>query len=189
VTTYLPQSDYIIEVWEPSTTQAIPTLLTQNYSIIVCNSDAWYLDCGFGGWVVEGNNWCSPYKEWQLIYDNKPYQALNGNWIITDPTQRKRILGGEVSLWSEQADALSMDSRIWPRAAASAERLWSDPTTNWLTADDRMQLHRYRLVDRGVGADTLQPYWCLQNQGLCTLHNQHKDPKKEIYEQLINNNK
>jgi len=168
---FLPPSEYIIEVWDISTsTTTVPDLLDLGYRLITANSDAWYLDCGFGGWVAAGNNWCSPYKAWQLMYDNRPYQSLDKSWIITDPAQRKNLLGGEAALWSEQADGLSMDSRAWPRAAAVAERLWSDPDNDWLQADDRMQLHRARLVSRGVKADALQPPWCLQNQGKCTLH-------------------
>lgn len=39
--------------------------------------------------------------------------------------QRKLILGGEVCMWAEQINARSIDSRIWPRTAAIAERFWS----------------------------------------------------------------
>jgi hexosaminidase len=36
-----------------------------------------------------------------------------------------RILGGEACMWNEYASSETVDSRIWPRAAAVSERYWS----------------------------------------------------------------
>jgi hexosaminidase len=41
------------------------------------------------------------------------------------PDQQKLILGGEICMWAEQINPDSIDSRIWPRSLAIAERFWS----------------------------------------------------------------
>ncbi|KAL1500965.1 hypothetical protein ABEB36_006375 [Hypothenemus hampei] len=157
----LPPSKYLLQVWERSDDLRIQTLLEKNYSLILSNYDALYLDCGFGGWVDDGQNWCSPYKTWQTIYDNKP-EVIAGN-------RTSQILGGETALWTEESGTNSLDSRLWPRAAAFAETLWTSPSTNWEQAQERFLIHRERLVALGIDADEIQPEWCRRNQHNCRL--------------------
>ncbi len=45
--------------------------------------------------------------------------------IDLNDEQRARVFGGEATMWSEHVTIETVDSRIWPRTAAIAERFWS----------------------------------------------------------------
>ena len=50
---------------------------------------------------------------------------MSGPAADLSPDEKLRILGGEACMWSEYVNAENVDSRIWPRNGAIAERLWS----------------------------------------------------------------
>ncbi|XP_029052916.1 chitooligosaccharidolytic beta-N-acetylglucosaminidase isoform X1 [Osmia bicornis bicornis] len=160
----LDPDKYIIQIWTTAKDPTVARLLRNNFRVIFSNYDALYLDCGFSAWIGDGNNWCSPYKGWQKVYENSPFKIIRSQGL---EMKRNLVLGGEATLWTEQADSVSVDSKLWPRSAALAERLWAEPNSSWIYAEHRMLRHRQRLVKRGILADALEPEWCLQNQGHC----------------------
>jgi hexosaminidase len=57
--------------------------------------------------------------------DHYVADPLGGKAATLTPEEQQRILGGEATMWSEFTTPEIIDSRIWPRTAAIAERLWS----------------------------------------------------------------
>jgi len=73
-----------------------------------------------------------------------------GDAQLTEEEQ-SRILGGEATMWSELVTPLTIDSRIWPRTAAIAERFWSPQNIN--NVDDmkkRLKNVSFQLEELGL---------------------------------------
>lgn len=146
INTHLDKERYIVEVWEPVGSPLLHKLLRMGYQTVSVPKDIWYLDHGFWG-ATKFSNWRKMYAHMLPRDDN--------------------MLGGEVAMWTEYLDEQALDTRVWPRAAAVAERLWSDPTADVLSAEARMQRQRTRLIKRGLRADAISPAWCSQHDSRC----------------------
>jgi hexosaminidase len=71
---------------------------------------------------------------------------LDGAARLLDAEQTSRILGGEACMWSEYVSPETVDSRIWPRMAAIAERFWSPREVK----DTQSMYERLEAVSRGL---------------------------------------
>jgi len=67
------------------------------------------------------------------------------------PSEAEHVLGGEATMWSEWVSPETIDSRIWPRTAAIAERLWSARTvTDVNDMYRRLDVMSVRLEELGL---------------------------------------
>jgi len=160
----LPPSEFILQIWDNVNGSIAPSLLKEGYEILLSHTDYTYLDCGEPGWVKPGGYWCQPFLEWYKLYSY--VQDIRKAW---DLTSTEGIIGGEVVAWGEGIDQHNFDSKTWPRGAALAEALWSDPAGTWWEAKYRMYHHRQRMADQGIDAAAMQTQWCLYNDG-CYIH-------------------
>uniref|UniRef100_A0A8C2WBQ5 Beta-hexosaminidase n=1 Tax=Cyclopterus lumpus TaxID=8103 RepID=A0A8C2WBQ5_CYCLU len=95
-------------------------------------------------------------QDWRNYYTVQP---LNFSGTAE---QKKLVIGGEVCMWGEYVDATNLTPRLWPRASAAAERLWSDEkqTSSVDKAFPRLQDFRCKLVRRGIRAEPLYVGHC-----------------------------
>lgn len=123
----------IIQVWKPFWKIEIATVTKNNWSTIL--SSCWYLDhLDTGG-------------DWLKFYTCEPTDFPGTG------DQHQLVLGGEACMWSESVSNANIVSRIFPRASATAEKLWSDVGVNNSTeAAPRLEEQTCRMVNRGIPA-------------------------------------
>lgn len=99
--------DVVIQSWRGP--EGLKKAAKEGYNVILSNG--YYIDLSQPAWKH---------------YMNDPLPANTG--LTTEEEQR--ILGGEATMWSEMVTPETVDSRIWPRTVAIAERLWSPREVN-----------------------------------------------------------
>lgn len=123
---------------------------------IASQEDPWDLNTGMGRWYEEADG--MPYNSWQRVYEHRPWN--HGGVGIFE--------GGEATVWSSSLSGGGLDARVWPRAAALAERLWSDRAEGATRpVHARLDVQRSRLVARGIQAAPLWSMWCTHNTYTC----------------------
>ncbi|XP_069046856.1 beta-hexosaminidase subunit alpha [Lepisosteus oculatus] len=137
--------DTVVHVWKGNTAQYLhemSSITAKGLKVLL--STPWYLNVIHYG------------QDWQAAYEVQP---LN---FAGTPEQKKLVMGGEACMWGEYVDATNLSPRLWPRASAVAERLWSNETqtSSARAAYPRLVEFRCRLLRRGVQAEPLYVGYC-----------------------------
>lgn len=138
----------VIDVWKGFDTATIENATKRGYPVLI--SGCWYLD--------------HLKDTWSDYYHCEPL-AFNGTH-----SQKKLIMGGHASMWGERVDASNFMERVWPRASAVAERLWSGSLPKAYhdmiagNVEDRIAQFRCFMVLRGVSAAPVGPGSCEHEQ-------------------------
>lgn len=126
----------IIDVWKGFDRKTIEDATRSGFKVIL--SGCWYLDF--------------LSSDWEKFYSCNP-----GNF--TGPIAL--LLGGHASMWGEHVDASNFMSRVWPRASAVAERLWTgDVSIAQANVKQRISVFRCRMVQQGFNAQPIGPGFC-----------------------------
>lgn len=136
------QPGTVVQVWkEDMYNKEVSQITDAGFPVIL--SAPWYLDVISYG------------QDWRTYYQVEP---LN---FPASQQQKNLLIGGEACLWGEYVDATNLTPRLWPRASAVGERLWSQKNVRSMSgAYDRLTRHRCRMVRRGIAAEPLFTGYC-----------------------------
>ena len=124
--------------------------------LIVSFIDYLYLNLGVG--FIWGNDF-GQFITWLKVY-NLPLKFAE----IDD----SRILGAEAALWTEVSNEDTLDTYLWIRASALAERLWN-PSIKQTEVElvQRLVSQKERMQSRGIKVAPVSSSLCESNPGLC----------------------
>ncbi|CAF4499745.1 unnamed protein product [Rotaria socialis] len=150
----------IIQVWKDSSDNSafgswaayLNQAANEGYNVIL--SSPWYVN--YISYGKYNTNTSVMNLEFFKYYEVEPLRGFTGS-----DEAKKRILGGEACLWAEFVDGTNLLARLWPKASAVAERLWSAASVN--NSEDaqfRLDVHRCRLLRRGIPAQPILNGYC-----------------------------
>ncbi|NXV77618.1 HEXB hexosaminidase, partial [Atlantisia rogersi] len=120
--------DTVVQVWK-NNLYALELSSVTGAGLTAVLSAPWYLD-----YISYGQDW-------------KKYYSIEPLNFPGSEKQKKLLIGGEACLWGEFVDATNLTPRLWPRASAVGERLWSSRNvTNLKDAYTRLTNHRCRML-------------------------------------------
>ncbi|XP_041375502.1 beta-hexosaminidase subunit beta-like [Gigantopelta aegis] len=139
----------IVEIWkdmDPGYREELAKTTSLGYTTLL--SACWYLN------YITVN--ISTTIHWPDYYLCDPHD-FDGT-----EAQKKLVIGGEACMWTEFVDGTNVIPRLWPRAAAAAERLWSPQSIRDIEeAAPRIEEHRCRMLRRGIQAEPINgPGFC-----------------------------
>lgn len=122
----------VVHVWTGAWQKLLENATKAGHPVLL--SACWYLDHIAGG------------GDWRKYYRCDPL-SFAGSANVTH-----LMLGGEACMWGEFVDRNNIHPRIWPRASAAAERLWSNAKQDENKAAQRLEEHACRMNRRGIPA-------------------------------------
>ncbi|XP_076682942.1 beta-hexosaminidase subunit beta [Andrena cerasifolii] len=125
-------SSTVVHVWTGLWAKELENATKAGHPVLL--SACWYLDHIAGG------------GDWKKFYKCDPL-AFGGAANVTS-----LMLGGEACMWGEFVDRNNVHPRIWPRASAAAERLWSNTKQDENKVAQRLEEHACRMNRRGIPA-------------------------------------
>ncbi|KAL6030553.1 hypothetical protein STEG23_007352 [Scotinomys teguina] len=142
------QPNTVVEVWKnEGYLEMLKQVTSSGFPAIL--SAPWYLDIISYG------------QDWRTYYTVEPLNFGGSE------SEQKLVFGGEACLWGEYVDSTNFIPRLWPRASAVGERLWSPKTvTDLEDAYKRLVAHRCRMVSRGIAAQPLFTGHCSHEHNL-----------------------
>lgn len=131
----LDPAQTIVHVWKGDAAEKLAHITASGLRALY--SSCWYLDHLETG------------PDWQKYYVCDPHDFRGS------ADQKRLVVGGEACMWSESVNALNVVQRVFPRACAAAEKLWSTELAtrdNYEEARHRLEEHTCRMNVRGVAA-------------------------------------